>query len=33
MDVTLTAELGRTTGTRPSKRLRREGKVLSLIHI
>jgi large subunit ribosomal protein L25 len=32
MDVTLTAELGRTTGTRPSKRLRREGKVPGVVY-
>jgi large subunit ribosomal protein L25 len=32
MDVTLTAEPGRTTGTRPSKRLRREGKVPGVVY-
>jgi len=32
MDVSLTAELGRTTGTRPSKRLRREGKVPGVVY-
>lgn len=32
MDVSLTAELGRTTGSRPSKRLRREGKVPGVVY-
>jgi large subunit ribosomal protein L25 len=32
MDVSLTAELGRTTGSRPSKRLRREGKVPAVVY-
>lgn len=32
MDVSLTAELGRTTGTRPSKRLRREGKIPAVVY-
>ncbi len=32
MDVSLTAELGRTTGTRPSKRLRAEGKVPAVVY-
>ena len=32
MDVSLTAEPGRTTGTRPSKRLRREGKVPGVVY-
>lgn len=32
MDVSLTAELGRTTGTRPSKRLRAEGKVPGVVY-
>lgn len=32
MDVSLTAELGRTTGTRPSKRLRAEGKIPGVVY-
>lgn len=32
MDVSLTAELGRTTGSRPSKRLRREGKIPGVVY-
>ncbi len=32
MDVTLIAETGRTTGTRPAKRLRAEGKVPGVVY-
>lgn len=32
MDVSLTAELGRTTGSRPSKRLRHEGKIPGVVY-
>jgi large subunit ribosomal protein L25 len=32
MDVTLTVETGRTTGSRPSKRLRAEGKIPAVVY-
>ena len=31
-EVTLTAEAGRTTGTRPSRRLRAEGRVPGVVY-